>query len=89
MVTEGWLNWNGEVDNSNVSEDDRAEDNESDIEKENSIEDSGWPEQRDVSATPKVPGLIRPTPMSRIQTEKVWMTINAIETRRNWGVKKE
>jgi len=82
-LTEGWLNWNGDFNNPNVSEDDSAADNESDIENENSIEDSEWPEQRDVSATPKLPGVIRPTPSSRIQVEEVLMTVNAIETRRN------
>jgi len=61
----------------------------SDIEQDNSIEDLECPEQRDVSATPNVPGLIRPTRKSERQAEKVLMTVNAIETRRNKGVKKK
>jgi len=54
--TEDWLNWNGDLDNSNDSEDDYAADVESDMDQDNSIED---PE------------------------------VNAIETRRNKGVKKK
>jgi len=53
---EDWLNWNGDLDNSNDSEDDCAADVESDMDQDNSIED---PE------------------------------VNAIETRRNKGVKKK
>jgi len=87
--TEDWLNWNGDLDNPNDSEDDYAVDVESDIEQDNSIEDPECPEQRDVSAAPNVPGLIRPTQKSKRQAEKVLMTVNAIETRRNKGVKKK
>jgi len=42
-----------------------------------------------VSAAPNVPGLIRPTQKSQRQGEKVLMTVNAIETKRNKGVKKK
>jgi len=49
--TEDWLNWNGDLDNSNHSKDDCEADVESDIEQDNSIEDPEYPEQRDVSAT--------------------------------------
>jgi len=59
------------------------------MEKDNNIEDPECPEQRDVSATPNVPGLIRPTQKSKNQAEKVLMTVNAIEMRRNTGVKKK
>jgi len=85
--TEDWLNWNGDLDNPNDSEDDCAGDVESDIEQDNSVEDPECPEQQDVSATPNVPGLIRPTRKSKRQAEKVLMTVSAIETRRNKGVK--
>jgi len=85
--TEDWLNWNGDLDNPNDSEDDGGADVESDIELDNSIEDPDCPEQQDVSAAPHVPRLIRPTRKSMRQLEKVLMTVNAIETRRNKGVK--
>jgi len=52
LDTEDWLNWNGDLDNPNDSDDDCAADIESDMEQDNSIEDSESPEQRDVSAAP-------------------------------------
>jgi len=52
---------------------------ESDIEQDNSIEDPDGPEQRDVSTTPNIPGLFRPTQKSKKQAEMVLMTVNAIE----------
>jgi len=85
--TEDWLNWNGDLDNPNDSEVDCAADFESPIEQDKSIEDPEWPEQRRVNATLHVPGLIRPTRKSKRQAEPVLMTVNAIETRRNKGVK--
>jgi hypothetical protein len=56
--TEDWLNWNGDIDDRNDSEDDGAVDVECDIEQENSINDPECPEQQDVSAAPNVPRLI-------------------------------
>jgi len=61
----------------------------SDLEQDNSIEDLECPEQWDVSAMPNVAGLIGPTQKSKRQAEKVLMTVNTIETRRNNGVKKK
>jgi hypothetical protein len=87
--TEDWLNWNGDLDNPNDSEDDCAADVESDMEQDNTIEDPESPEQRDVSAAPNVPGLIRPTRKSKRHAEKVLVTVNTIETRSNKGVKKK
>jgi len=52
---------------------------ESDIEQGNSIEELDCPEQRAVSATPNVPGLIRPTQKSNRQGDQVLMTVNSIE----------
>ena len=86
--TEDWLHWNGDLDSPNDSKDDCAADAESDIERVNSIDDPECPEQWDVSAAPNVPGLIRPTRKSHTQAEKVLMTVSAIKTRRNNGVKK-
>jgi len=64
-------------------------DDESDIEHNNGIKDTECPEHQDVSAAPNVPGLVRPTRKSKRQAEKVLMTVNAVETRRNKGGKKK
>jgi len=61
---EDYLNWHGHFDNPNNSEADCAADNESDIEHNNGIEHPECPEQQNVSATPNVPGLVRPTQKS-------------------------
>jgi len=87
--TDDWLNWNGKLDNPNDSKDDCAADNESDIGPNNGIEDPECPEQQDVSAAPNVPGLVRPTRKSKRQAERVLVTVNAVETRRNKGGKKK
>jgi len=59
------------------------------MDQDNSIEDPDYPEQQDVSAAPNVPGLIRPIQKSKRHAEKVLVTVNAMETRRNKGVKKK
>jgi len=87
--TVDWLNWNGNLNNPNDREADCSADNESDIEHNNCIEDPERPEPQDVSAMPNVPGLVRPTRMSKRQAEKVLVTVNAVETRRNKGGKKK
>ena len=87
--TEDWLNWNGDLDNPNDSEEDCAGDNESDTKHNNCIEDPECPEQQDVRAAPNVPALVRPTRKSKRQAEKVLVTVNAVETRRNNGGKKK
>ena len=87
LDTEHWLNWNGDLDALNDSEGDSRVDVESDIEQDNSIEDPDSRQQQDVSAAPNIPGLILPTQQSKREVEKVLMTVNAIETRRNKGVK--
>jgi len=87
--TDDCLNWNGDLDNPNDSEEDYTADNDSDTERNNCIEDPECPEQQDVSTAPTVPGFIRPTRKSRRQAEKVLMRVNAAETRRNKGVKKK
>ena len=60
----------------------------SDMEQSNGIENPECPEQRDVNAAPNDPGLIRPTRMFKSQAEKVFVMVNAIETRRYKGAKK-
>jgi len=77
------------LDNPNGREDDCTADEESDIEHNNGIEDPECPEQQDVRAMPNVPRLVRPTQKSMRQAEMVLVTVNAIETRRNKGVKKK
>jgi len=85
---EDWLNWNGDLDNPNHTEEDCTPDVESDIEQDNGLKDPECPEQRDVSATPNVLGLIRPTRKSKRLAEKVFVTVNAIEMRRTQGENK-
>jgi len=85
--TEDWLHWNGDLDNPNDSKNHCAVDAESDIEQDDSIEDPEGQEQRDVSTAPNVPRLIRPTWESKSQAEAMLMTVNAIDTRMNKGVK--
>jgi len=85
--TDNWPSSNGNLDNPNDSEYDLMADCESDIVPNNGIEDAECPEQQDVSATPNVPGLVWPTRKSKRQAENVLVTVNAIETRRNNGVK--
>jgi len=48
---------------------------------DNSIEDLECPEQRNVCASPDDPGLIRPIRDSKRQADKVFVKVNAIETR--------
>jgi hypothetical protein len=86
--TEDWLNWTGDLHNPNDSEEDCAAADESDIEHNNGIEDPECPEQQNVSAAPNVPGLVWPTRKSKRQADKVVVTVNAVETRRNEGGKK-
>jgi len=89
LDTEDWLDWNGNLDNPNDIEDDCAADFEPGMQQDNSIEDPESPEQWDVSAVPNVPGLIQPTQKSKRHAGKVLVMVNAIETRRNKGVKKK
>jgi len=87
--TEEWLNWYCDLDNPNDSEEDCAADNDSDIEHKNCIKDPECPEQQDVSAAPNVPRLVWPIRKSKRQAEKVSVTVNAAEMRRNKGGKKK
>jgi len=86
--TKNWLIWNGDLDNPNGREDDWEADNESDIELDNGIEDSETPEQQNVSAAPNVTRLIRPTRRFKEIAQKVLMTVDTMESRRNMGMKK-
>jgi hypothetical protein len=79
------LTWNGDLDNPNDQEEDYAADDESNIEHNHGSEDLECPEQQDVSAAPNVPGLVWPTCKSKWQAQKVIVTVNAVQTRRNNG----
>jgi len=59
--TENWLNWNGDLDNPNESEDNYEADDEFDTELGYTIKASNCPEHHIVRATPNVPELIQPT----------------------------
>jgi len=87
--TEHWLNWNGDLDNPNNSKDNWKADNKSYMELDKGSEDSETLEQRNVSATQNVPGLIRPIQWAKKKIEKALMTINIMETRRNKRLKKK
>lgn len=84
-----WLNFNGDLDNPNQSKYDCDADNESDIKLGNAIKASESPEHHVVSVTPNVLGMIPPTWRSMNQADKAFMTITAMETRRNEGNKKK
>jgi hypothetical protein len=77
------LNWNGDMDLSNDSDDNWAVDNECDQEHNNYIEDLECPEQQVVSAAPNMAGLVRLTRMSKRQAGKVIVTVSAVGTQRN------
>jgi hypothetical protein len=53
----------------------------------NRIQDVQSLEQQDESGAPNVPELVRPTQKSMRYAEKLLVTLNAVETRRNKGVK--
>jgi len=77
------------LDNPNDSKYDCAAENESEIDHINGLDDPECPEQQDVIAAPNVSRLVQPIWKSMRQAEKVFVTVNAIEMRRNKGVKKK
>jgi len=85
--TKNWLNWNGDLDNPNDSEDDWQADNDSDMELGNGSEESETPQLRNMSAESNVHGLIRPILRSMKKVEKALLTVNIMETKRNTGIK--
>jgi hypothetical protein len=87
--TDDALNWNGNLDNPNDSEEDCAADDESDIEYNNSIDKPECPQQPGLSAAPNVPRLFRPIWKSKRQAEKILLMVDAVETQRNTGGKKK
>jgi len=87
--TENRVKCDGPLHNLNDSKDNCTADVESYIVKDNTVEDLVYLEQQDVCITPNVPGLIWPTQKWERQAEKVLVMVNAIEMRRNTGVKKQ
>jgi hypothetical protein len=87
LDTKDRVNWNGNLDISNDSEEDCGAAVDYDIEQNSGIEDAECTEQQHLSATPNVSGLIWPTRQSKRQVEKVFVTVDAIEMWRNKGVK--
>ena len=84
--TEHWLTWNCDLDHPNDSEDDWAAEVESNIEPDVGIEDPEGPEQWDMSATPNIPGLIRPTWKSKRLAENVLLKVNTLASAKNISV---
>ena len=87
--TENQLNWNGDFVNLNNSEDDWVADNESDMERDNGSEDADTQKQRNVSAAPNVPGLIRSLQQSKKNVENVMKMVIIMVMRRNKRIKTE
>jgi hypothetical protein len=85
--TKNWLNWNGDLDNPNASDDDREADNESDMQLENRSEDSETPEEQNVRTAPMVHELVQPTGWSKKTAAKELMTVSIMETWWNKGIK--
>jgi hypothetical protein len=77
------LNWNGDLDNPNQSEDECDAEDQSDIDHANGIRATESQECWVVSATPNVARLIWPIQRSIKEAEKWLMTISAMETRSN------
>jgi len=86
--TENWIDWNGDLGNQNVSEDDWEADNESDIELDRGIEDLDSPVQQNVCAAPNVPRLVPPTQRSLRMAESGNVMVSAMKTCRYKGNKK-
>jgi hypothetical protein len=61
---------------------------ESNTEHNNGIKDPECPEQQDVRPAANAPGLVRLTWKSSRQPDKVFVTVNTVETQRTKGVKK-
>jgi len=87
--SEKWHHWNGDQDYTSDKETNWAADVECDIRQDNAIQEPECPQKRDVSAVPKVPGLIQHTWKLKRTAENVLVRGNAIETRRIEEVQKQ
>jgi hypothetical protein len=77
------------LDNPNGSEDNCTANDEYDREQTNHFTDWGCQEQQGVSEAPNGHGSVWLTEKSTRQADKVFVTDNVTETRRNKGVKKQ
>jgi len=82
-----WLDWNGNFDDPNDSEDDWEADNESIMEQHNGVDNPETPVQQNVSATQSIPWLIQSTRRLKNIAENVLMTVNTMAMRRNKVIK--
>jgi hypothetical protein len=85
--TEHLRNSTGDFNNPNHREDDCAADDESDIEQINDFQNLECAERQDVCTAPNVPGMVPPIHKPQWHPAKVLVLGNAIEIRRNEGVK--
>jgi len=87
--TDDWRNCNGDLDDPVDTGEDCTAYDESHIEPNTGIDHQECQEQQDVCATPNVPGLVGSKRKSTRDAEKVLVTVNAVEMRRNTGGKKK
>jgi hypothetical protein len=87
--TENWLNWNGQMVDSNKSKDYCDADNESDIELGVGIKPLESPEHRFETATANILRLNHPFQRSMNQAVHGLITVSAMETRWNKGNKRK
>jgi len=88
LDTDNCQNWNGDLEYSNISEDDCLAGVESDTEKDINIEHPESIEKRDVIAAPNFLGFIRPTRKSKRQADKLLVMVNTLEMKCYQGIKK-
>lgn len=74
LVSENWLNWNGDLDNQNDCQNDGETGNEYDIELDNVVQYPESSGQHPVSATQNVLRLIWAIQMSNTYAAKLFMT---------------
>jgi hypothetical protein len=85
--TENWLTSKDDLDHPTERENECEADDKSDIEPCSGLKPSESPDHLVVHAIQNVPTLIQPIPKSIKQAEKGVVTVSAIETMRNKGIK--
>jgi len=89
LDTENWLFWNADLGVPTDREDNCTAGVESDLVRDNVIEDPESPERQDVSSATNIAGLIRPTRMSQRQAAMELVAVNTMGRSRNEGIKKK
>jgi hypothetical protein len=87
-LAERWLNWNADLDNPNVREDDWDAEDKSNPAQGNGFDGEESPNHQDKHTTQYVPGLLWLTRRLLTQPDRGLMTFTAMETWRNLGHKK-